>query len=103
MKTLKMKFKKSDDHTNIDKNRVASNIKEFYIISKLIFFRIKFIKKGNYFISKMNVNMSKTNMFKWTYGLLGHNYRVAAVSTLYLPILGVTIPSLKSIGQFLPT
>ncbi len=22
-------------------------------------------------------------MFKWTYGLLGHNYRAAALSTLY--------------------
>ncbi len=34
-----MKFKKSDDQTNIDKYRVASNITEYYVISKLIFLR----------------------------------------------------------------
>ena len=33
-------FKKSDDQTNIDKNRVATNITEYHIISKLIFLRI---------------------------------------------------------------
>ena len=37
---IKTKFKKSDDHTNIDKYRVAANITEYYIISKLIFYRI---------------------------------------------------------------
>ncbi len=28
------------------------------------------------------------------------NYRVAALSTLYLTVLGINIPILKSIGQF---
>ena len=37
----------------------------------------------------------KINKFKWTYGLFGHNYRVAALSTLYLTVLGIIIPSLK--------
>ncbi len=45
----------------------------------------------------MYVKMSKINEFKCTYGLFGHNYRVAA---LYLTVLGMIIPSLKSIGQF---
>ncbi len=43
--------------------------------------------------------MSKTNKFKWTYELFGHTYRVAALSTLYLTLLGIIIPSLKSLGQ----
>ncbi len=41
MKTIfKTKLKKSDDQTNIDKYRVAANITEYYIISKLIYLRI---------------------------------------------------------------
>ena len=44
--------------------------------------------------------MSKINKYKWTYGLFDHNYRVAALSTLYLNVLVIIIPSLKSIGQF---
>ena len=32
----KVTLKKSDDKTNIDKYRVASNITEYHIISKLI-------------------------------------------------------------------
>ncbi len=42
--------------------------------------------------------MSKIN--KVEFGLFGHNYRVAALSTLYLTVLGIILPSLKSIGQF---
>ena len=37
---IKVKLKKSDDQTNIDKYRVASNIIEYHIISKLIFLRL---------------------------------------------------------------
>ena len=37
---LKAKLKKSDDHTNIDKYRVAANITEYFFVSKLIFHRI---------------------------------------------------------------
>ncbi len=33
-------------------------------------------------------------------GRCGHNYRVAALSLLYVIVLGIIIPSLKSIGQF---
>ena len=36
----KKKFKKSDNQTNIDKYRVATNITEYHVISKLIFLRI---------------------------------------------------------------
>ena len=37
-----------------------------------------------------------------TYGLFGHNYRVTTLlhSTLYFTVLGIIIPSLKSIGHF---
>ena len=37
---IKTKFKISDDHTNIDKYRLAANITEYHIISKLILQRI---------------------------------------------------------------
>ena len=37
---LKTKFKISDDQTNIDKYRLAANITEYYIISKVILKRI---------------------------------------------------------------
>ena len=37
---IKAKIKKSDDQTDIDKYRVAANITEYHIISKLIFLRI---------------------------------------------------------------
>ena len=37
---IKIKFKKSDYQTNIDKYRVAAIITEYHIISKLIFLRL---------------------------------------------------------------
>ena len=55
---INAKFKKSDDQTNIDKYRVAANITEYNIVSKLIFLIInitKFIK--NYFMSKMDTGV----------------------------------------------
>ena len=48
----------------------------------------------------MYVKMSKINKFKLTYGLFGHNYRVAALSTLYLTVIGIIMPILKSIDNF---
>ena len=39
-KFIETKFKKSDDQTNIDKYKVAENITEYPIISKLTFLRI---------------------------------------------------------------
>ena len=38
----------------------------------------------------MYEKMSKINILKWTYGLFGHNYRVATLSTLYLTVLVTT-------------
>ena len=35
--------------------------------------------------------MTKINMFKWTYGLFGENYRVATLTLLYLTVLGIII------------
>ena len=37
---IETKLKKSDEYTNIDKYKVAANITEYNIISKLIFLRI---------------------------------------------------------------
>ena len=37
---IKTKFKISDDQTNIDKYRLAANITEYHIITKLILQRI---------------------------------------------------------------
>ncbi len=34
------------------------------------------------------------------HGTFGYNQRVATLSTFYLTISGILIPSLKSIGQF---
>ncbi len=55
-----------------DRWRVAANIKEYHIVSKLIFLRII---HGVYKI---------VSCFKWTYGLIGHNYRNATLYTMYL-------------------
>ena len=61
---IKTKFEKSDDQTNIDKyKRVAANVTECHIISKLIFLRIiipKFMKKKRLFHVKMYI---KTGQF----------------------------------------
>ena len=49
---IKTKFKKSDDQTNNDIYRIAANITEYHIISKLIFLRIiipKFMKTRQLF------------------------------------------------------
>ncbi len=45
--------------------------------------------------------MSKIKMFKMDVWAFGHNYRVATLTTLYLTVLGIIKPSLKSIGQSL--
>ena len=57
---IKTKFKISDDQTNIDKYRLSVKITDYYIISKC----------------------QKSSCLKWTYGLFGHNYRVATLFTL---------------------
>ena len=44
--------------------------------------------------------MSKINKFKWTYELFGHNYRVTALSTLYLTVAEIILLSLKSKNNF---
>ena len=62
----KKKFKKSDNQTNIDKYRVATNIAEYHLISTLIFRRIifpKFIIIRRLFHVKVNVIMSKIIIF----------------------------------------
>ncbi len=74
-KFIKTKFKKSDDQTNIDKCRVAANITEYYIISKLIFLKRiipKIIKKKAIISCKI-----------LTFGLC-YNYRIVLFFKRYL-------------------
>ena len=85
---IKAKLRKSDDQTNIDKYR-----------SELIFLRTifpEFMMIRLLFNVKMYVQISKINICI----LFGHNYRVATLSTLYLTVLRINIPNLKSIGLF---
>ncbi len=67
-----MKFNKSDDQTNSDKINLP-----------------KFIEKRQLFHVTNFCEKSKINKFKWTYGLFGHNYRVATLSTFHLTVLGI--------------
>ena len=48
---IKTKMNISDDQTNIDKYRLAANITEYHMISKLTFLRI-IIPKLNYSMQK---------------------------------------------------
>ena len=60
---IKAKLKKSDDQTNIEKYRVAANITEYHIISKLILHRIiitKFMNIRQLFYVKNVCKMSKS-------------------------------------------
>ena len=44
--------------------------------------------------------VKKSTCLKWTYGHSGNDYRVATLSKSYLITTGITMQSLKSIGQF---
>ena len=95
----KNRSSKSDDQTNNDKYRVTANITEYHNISKLIFFRIiisKLMLKRQLF----HVKMSEINMFKmdeWTFlSQLSSCYAFC----IYLTVLGIITPNLKSIRQF---
>ncbi len=70
------KFNKSDEYWQY---RVATNIKE--CIDNLP----KFMEKRQLY----HVKLSKIKKFKWMYGLFGHNYLVAALSTTYPTVLGI--------------
>ena len=63
----KVKLKKSNDQTNIDTYRVATNITKYQIISKFFFLSIvipKLIEIWQLFYAKMYVIMSKINIIK---------------------------------------
>ena len=62
-----------------------------------------------YFLCIINLDFITTScvfflrifiLFKRMYGLFGQKYRVATLSTFYLTVSRITIPSFKSIGQF---
>ncbi len=102
---MKTKFKKSVDQRNIDKYKIAVKITEYNIISKFSFLRItilKFMRIRILFHKKMHEKLSKISKFKmdvrtksaclkWTYRLLGNNYRVP---TFYPTISRIIILSL---------
>ncbi len=63
----KTKFKKSDDQTNIDKYRLAANITEYHIISKLIFNIPKFMKKRRlFYVKNLCKNVKNQHVLNWT-------------------------------------
>ncbi len=43
--------------------------------------------------------MQKLPCLKWPHILVGYNYRFATISKFYPTVSGISIPSLKSIGQ----
>ncbi len=57
--------KKSDDQTNIDKNRVAVNITEYHIASKLVFLKI-IIRQLSY-VKNVRKNIEISPCLKRTY------------------------------------
>ncbi len=59
----------------------------------------KLILKNHY--SKGNYPMSKINMFKWTYGLFVHSYRVATFFTFCLIVSGMIITNMKLLEPIL--
>ena len=85
---IKTKLKKSDNLHNF-KYRVAANITEYHIVSKIIFLRfLSFIK--------MYVKMLKINMFKMDFRTFFYNCKVDTLSTFYPTVSGIIIPNLKS-------
>ena len=87
---IKTKIKKSDDQTNIYKYRVAANITEYHIISKLISLGIII----------QNSNMPKLMNYKCQiYWVSYVDYRVASLFTRYLTAKGIIPESLKLIDQ----
>ena len=44
-------------------------------------------------------NVKNLHVLNWTYRLFGENHRVATLSTLYLTVTEIIVPSLKFIGQ----
>ena len=60
-------------------------------MNQIIFTYLIFVKK-----------VKNQHVFNWTYGHSGNDYKVAALSKLYLTVIGIIIQNLKSIGQFEP-
>ena len=87
---------KSKDQTNIDKYRKYYRIN----ISRLIFLRITKFTMIRQLVHVKKVSKCKKSIcLNWTYSLLGQNYRVVTLSTFYLTISKISIPSWKSIRQ----
>ncbi len=74
------------------KTKLTTNLVNFEI-SMTILRTIKAI------ISSIKRDVKYIARFKYSCGLLGQNYRVATLSTLYLIISGINIRSLKLIGK----
>ena len=75
-------------------------IELFRFLSKLIFLRISIPKfmmiRQLFHVKNVCKNVKIQHVLNWTYGLLGQNFRVATLSTFYLTVLKIIIPSLKS-------
>ena len=101
---IKAQLKKSNAQTNIDKLRVAANITESHIISKLIFLTITiptFMMLRQLFqVKDVCKNVKKTKHVKfnidvWTFWSQLSSYYASSV---YLTVSGSIIPSKKWIG-----
>ncbi len=78
----------------INKYRVDANITDFLKINILTMTR-------QLCHIKMYILFLKMNMYKMDIGTFCQNYRVATLSSLYLTVSEIIIPSLKLRGQFL--
>ncbi len=75
---------------NIDKYKVAANITEYRIVTKVIFQRI-------IIYVKIYVKLLESSCQNGQ--LLGYNCRVATLPRFYITVTGIRIPSLKSKWQ----
>ena len=85
----KAKLKKSDEQTNIDKYRVAANITEYHILSKLIFRSIiipKFMRIRQLYHVKNVCNKVKIN--------ISYMLKSSCVTNLRLYCLGLIFVNL---------
>ena len=79
--------------------RVALLIILYFVVPGIIIPKIRSIGLLDHkkFVVK---KAKKSTCLKWTYGHSGNDYRVATLSESYLTTTGITMQSLKSIGQF---
>ncbi len=65
---IKAKLNRAVVHTNVEKYKVAVNITEYHMLSRLIFFRVIILKsmmiRQLFYLKYVYIIMSKTTFFK---------------------------------------